>query len=88
MFNYFIQICKSEKLALKTDSLDLVDINGECKGLRSSKMKNAYASKVLAAKAVYILVSVKENDNKSIPVITPILKNSELLTPAFLKNLN
>ena len=77
LLNFFMQKCKCDKL--KLERLDLADINGELMNLRSNEIRNSYASKILAPRSIYILVEVKET------VVTPILRNSELLTPFFLE---
>ena len=77
LLNFFMQKCKCEKL--KIERLDLADINGELMNLRSNEKRNSYASKILTPRSIYILVQVKEN------IVTPILRNSDLLTPLFLE---
>ena len=86
MLNYIVTKCGSKELQIALDTIDLVDINGDLKNLRNHRVKNEYASSLLTARAVYILVEIKDGDTE-FPIVTPLLKNSDLLTPKLLTKL-
>lgn len=84
LLDYFHQICQSSDTPLERSKLDLVDINGDIKNLRHKEVKNEFASKILNAKSVFILVSVTESDLADFPDVVPLVTDSDVLTPKFL----
>ncbi len=69
-------------------NLDLADKNGFVKNLREKRLDHtAYASELLEPRETYVLVYVQPSEIKNQVKIEPLLKNCELLTPSFIKNL-
>jgi hypothetical protein len=69
-------------------NLDLADKNGFVKNLREKRMDHSvYASELLEPRETYVLVYVQPSELKNQVKVEPLLKNSELLTPSFIKNL-
>jgi len=69
-------------------NLDLADKNGFVKNLREKRLDHTvYASELLEPRETYVLVYVQPSELKNQVKIEPLLKNCELLTPSFIKNL-
>ena len=87
LLNYIVTKCGSKELQIALDTIDLVDVNGDLKNLRNHRVKNEYASSLLTSRAVYILVEIKDGGDTEFPIVTPLLRNSDLLTPKLLTKL-
>jgi hypothetical protein len=83
--NYFFNYCK--EVNLTRDQIDLVDLNGNLKGLKEVSLNVKSALELLQPRETYILVDVKPTEIKNYFVITPLLYNSDLITTNFLKKL-
>ena len=84
LLDYFYEKCQTSEFKMERSKLDLVDINGDIKNLRHKEVKNELASKIISANSVFILVSVTESDMAEFPEVTPLITESDLLTPKFL----
>ncbi len=84
LLDYFHEKCATSDLPMERSKLDLVDINGDIKNLRHKEFKNELASKILMPKNVFILVSVTQSNLAEFPEVTPLVTDSDVLTPKFL----
>ena len=84
---YFVEKCTSIKFV--KEDVDLADVEGEVKNINRDKfMLSKFASLYLDPRMIYVLVEIRQTDNKNYPNIVPLLENSEILNANFVSKLS